>query len=189
MVSWTDVCPALGGIAPPRSTSTSCESFVRNTPACDLPFWNGIVALPESGGWFDPASDGGGLTHRYGGGGANPSSSGLLAKMLRFPDSAAAAMYTAAAAIPTATVALLLMGFATLVDLLNRVRKEVGCAPSPAEAATRLPRDRPGATPRSRSPLAGSSPPPGSPDGRTEGRCRSGGCPPAGSRSGRRPRS
>ena len=90
IVSDTEVCPGFGGTAPPRRTSTICESFVRNTPACDLPPWNGTEALPESGGWFDPASDAGGLTHRYGGGGAKPSRSGRRAKMLRWPESAAA---------------------------------------------------------------------------------------------------
>jgi hypothetical protein len=78
-------------MAPCRITITACESSVRNTPGLDVPLANVIGALPDSGTWFDGASAGGGDTHRYGGGGAAPSSRGRRARGLRCPLSAAAA--------------------------------------------------------------------------------------------------
>src|SRR5437660_6090473 len=101
--SVAELCPGRGGIAPARSTRSVWESSVLNTPACDAPFVNGIEAFPERGRWFEPASAGGGLTHRYGGGGANPSRRGRRAKTLRWPERLAPAAYRPTAASPSAS--------------------------------------------------------------------------------------
>jgi hypothetical protein len=50
---------------------------------------NDTVAVAVSGGWFVPASSGGGATHRYATGGPMPSRIGLRATGLRCPDTIA----------------------------------------------------------------------------------------------------
>src|SRR5436190_5741530 len=74
IVSCTLVSCPWGAIAPWPMARLAWKSRVENTVAADpLAGSSWIVDRPADGCWFVEASAGGGATHRYIGGGANPS--------------------------------------------------------------------------------------------------------------------
>src|SRR2546423_3008607 len=75
-VRTTDVWPAGAAIARPNSSTLACESRVANSPSVTEPFLTSSVKRPERGGLLMDARFDGGLTQRYGAGGANPSRRG-----------------------------------------------------------------------------------------------------------------
>src|SRR5438067_10774033 len=92
MVSFTESWPASGAIAPWARLTLIWLSDVMaafaSEPACEL---SAMSKLPEAGALLVAASAGGGLTHRYGGLGMNPSRRGRPANGLRWADTDAPA--------------------------------------------------------------------------------------------------